>query len=171
MKKWLTGILVVVVVFFLAFELMDTFQESKDREPLLTIQATDFTLPTLTGEEMSLSSEQGKVVILNFWASWCEPCNIEMPHLQSFYEKYKADVEILAVNVTNKDSEAAVKKFVDQYALTFPILLDASGDISTMYGAFSIPMTIILNRNGEIKQEIAGPVGEELLEKYIQPSL
>ncbi len=171
MKKWLTGILVVVVVIFLAFELMDTFQESKDREPLRTMQATDFTLPTLTGEEMSLSSEQGKVVILNFWASWCEPCNIEMPHLQSFYEKYKADVEILAVNVTSKDSEAAVKKFVDQYDLTFPILLDASGDISTMYGAFSIPMTIILNRNGEIKQEIAGPVGEELLEKYIQPSL
>lgn len=171
MKKWLTGILVVVVVIIVGFELTDTFQESKNREPLRTMQATDFTLPTLTGEEMSLSSEQGKVVILNFWASWCEPCNIEMPHLQSFYEKHQADVEILAINATSKDSEVAVKKFVDQYDLTFPILLDASGDISTMYGAFSIPMTIILNRNGEIEQEIVGPVEEELLEKYIQPSL
>ncbi|AWE08560.1 thiol:disulfide interchange protein [Lysinibacillus sp. 2017] len=171
MKKWLTGILVVVVVIFVGFELMDTFQESKDREPIRTMQATDFSLPTLTGKEMSLSSVQGKVVILNFWASWCEPCNIEMPHLQSFYEKYQTDVEILAINVTSKDSEVAVKKFVDQYDLTFPILLDASGDISTMYGAFSIPMTIILNRNGEIEQEIVGPVEEELLEKYIQPSL
>lgn len=169
MKKWLTGIFVIAVVIFVGLELVDTFKESKDREPIRTMQATDFSLPTITGEKRSLSEEKGKVVILSFWASWCEPCNTEMPHLQSFYEKHQADVEILAVNVTNKDSEAAVKKFIDKYGLTFPVLLDASGDISAMYGAFTIPTTIILNRNGEIEQEIIGPMEEELLEKYIQP--
>lgn len=92
-----------------------------------------------------------------------------MPHLQSFYEKHQADVEILTVNVTSKDREAAVKKIIGKYGLTFPVLLDASGDISAMYGAFTIPTTIILNRNGEIEQEIIGPVEEELLKKYTQP--
>ena len=73
------------------------------------------------------------------------------------------------MNLTNKDSKADVKKFVDEYGLTFPILLDQTGDVSTMYGAFTIPTTIILNRNGEIEHEIAGPLEEDYLEKLIQP--
>ena len=108
-------------------------------------------------------------MIINFWASWCNPCNIEAPHLQAHYEKHQADVEIFGVNVTTKDKKSAVQTFVDRHRLTFPVLLDQSGDVSTMYGAFTIPTTIILNRNGEIEHEIAGPLEENHLEELIQP--
>lgn len=171
MKKWIIGIVVLGLIIFLALELTSTYKEARKQEPVRTMQATDFSLPTLEGEERSLHEERGKVVIINFWATWCEPCKIEMPHLQSFYEKYKEDVEILAVNVTDKESDKAVKKFIDKYGITFPVLLDQSGDISTMYGAFTIPTTIILNRDGEIEKEILGPMEEDLLIEYIKPLL
>ena len=169
MKKWLIPLLLLAAMVYIMFDFVNTTQKVEPIEKGRTIQAADFSLPTLTGEEQSLASEKGKVVIINFWASWCNPCNIEAPHLQSYYEKHQADVEILAVNVTAKDNKAAAQKFVDQYGLTFPILLDQTGDVSTMYGAFTIPTTIILNRNGEIKQEIAGPLEEDQLEQLIQP--
>ena len=107
--------------------------------------ATNFELPTLAGEMMELKDTRGKVTILNFWASWCGPCQIEAPHLQAFYEKHKEKVEILAVNITSKDVKKQVKTFVNEHQLTFPILLDQTGDVSMMYGAFTIPTTIFLN--------------------------
>ena len=169
MKKWLIPLLLLVAIVYVIVEFVNTTETVKPVEKIRTMQATDFSLPTLTGKEQSLAEEKGKVVIINFWASWCNPCNIEAPHLQSYYEKHQEDVEILGVNVTSKDKKAAVQTFVDQYGLTFPILLDQSGDVSTMYGAFTIPTTIILNRNGEIEQEIAGPLEENRLEELIEP--
>lgn len=169
MKRWISAIVIFSLILLFGRELFHTFYESKERTPIQTMQATDFTLPSLNGGERSLHQEQGKVVILNFWASWCEPCKTEMPHFQTFYESYKKDVEILAVNVTSKDKVANVKQFVEEHALTFPILLDESGETSTMYGAFALPTTIILDREGNIHQEIVGPMDETLLLEYIEP--
>lgn len=171
MKKWLTGILVIGVVLFVGWELFGTVKDSKEREPIRAMQATDFTLPSLEGKEMSLHGEQGKVVILNFWASWCEPCQYEMPHFQAFYEGNKKNVEILAVNITNKDEVAKVKQFVADYGLTFPVLLDESGEISTRFGAFAIPTTIILNQDGAIAHEIVGPLEEAQLKELVDALL
>ena len=165
MKKWFTVVLVLCVVFFVGRTLYNTYKESKENESVQVSQgvhATDFTLPLLNGEMVTLQEHQGKIVILNFWASWCEPCNTEMPHLQAFYEQHKRDVEILAVNVTTKDNVTDVGKFVDKYQLTFPVLLDESGETSTMYGAFTFPTTIIIDREGNINQEILGPLDEDL---------
>ncbi len=174
MKKWFTIIFIVSVILFIGWELVGTVKESKEREPARlenTMQATDFRLPMLDGIEKSLQEQQGKIVILNFWASWCEPCRIEMPHFQTFYEEYNQDIEILAVNVTNKDKLKDVEAFVDEHDLTFPILLDTSGEISTMYGAFALPSTIIIDREGNIAREILGPMDEALLLEFIEPLL
>ena len=94
-----------------------------------------------------------------------------MPHFQKFYEAHQKDVEIIAVNYTKKDKVENVKKFVESYQLTFPILLDESGETSIMYGAFALPATIIIDREGNIQQEIFGPLTEELLAQYIEPLL
>lgn len=94
-----------------------------------------------------------------------------MPHFQTFYEEYNQDIEILAVNVTRKDKMKNVGAFVDEYDLTFPILLDTSGEISTIYGAFALPATIIIDREGNIAREILGPMDEALLLKYVEPLL
>lgn len=171
MKKWLIGSVVAVVLCFVVVELVTTFQESQQREVVRSVQATDFTLPTLNNKEQTLSDTRGKVVILNFWASWCEPCKSEMPYFQTYYERHKKDVEILAVNYTKKDQIKNVRSFVKQYKLTFPILLDETGDTSIMYGAFALPATIIIDRQGNIVHEILGPLDEALLDEYIEPLL
>ena len=133
-----------------------------------SVQATDFTLPTLSGGDMSLSDSRGHVTILNFWASWCGPCQQEMPHFQQIVDTYD-DVSVVAVNVTTKDTKADAAAFVADYGLTFPILLDATGDVSTMYGAFSIPLTVILTKDGHIAHEIIGPLDTAQLDALIQP--
>ena len=171
MKKWIIGVIVLCLVFFVGSTLYNTYKESKEKESVQlskNVQATDFTLPLLSGEEVTLQEYQGKIIILNFWASWCEPCNKEAPHLQNFYKKHKRDVEILAINVTTKDNRTDVEKFVEKYHLTFPVLLDESGDTSTMYGAFSFPTTIIIDREGTINQEILGPLNDDLLDNLIK---
>ena len=76
MKKTITLFIAAALVIFVAVQVYTTFKESTAREPIRTMQATDFTLPSLTAEEYSLHEQHGKVVILNFWATWCEPCRI-----------------------------------------------------------------------------------------------
>lgn len=169
MKKWATGFVIILILGFVAFELVSTFQQAQQREVIRTLQATDFTLPTLDDQKQTLAQTRGKVVILNFWASWCEPCKSEMPHFQTYYEQHSEDLEILAINYTKKDKVAQVKNFVEQYKLTFPILLDKTGETSILYGAFALPTTIILDREGNIVHEILGPLDEALLEEYVEP--
>lgn len=134
------------------------------------IAAENFQLTSLDQQTVSLSNYRGKTVIVNFWASWCPPCKAEMPHMQSFYEKNKQqNIEILAVNVTKIDSgEKEIKQFVEKYGLTFPILLDEQGTVSSMYGAKSLPTTYIIDENGFIKQKIVGPMNEEMLENLVK---
>lgn len=127
------------------------------------IVATDFTLPQLNGEDFTLSQTRGKMTIINFWASWCGPCKMEAPHLQEFYEAYSDRVEIVAVNNTSKDKREDAAAFVEQYGLTFPVLLDETGEISTMYGAFAIPTTVFLNETGEIIHEYVGPMEKQFM--------
>lgn len=170
MKKWITYSTALCITFFIGHTLFNTYKESKETASVHInqgVQATDFILPLLDGEKMTLQEHKGKIVILNFWASWCEPCNMEMPHLQDFYEEHQDDVEILAVNATNKDRVTEVKKFRNKYQLTFPILLDESGETSTVFGAFSFPTTIIIDRQGNIVQEVLGPMEKDLLEDVI----
>lgn len=131
--------------------------------------APEFTLSNLDGETVSLSDYKGKIVILNFWATWCPPCREETPHMQSFYEKNKENgIEILAVNLTNiDDGQQAIEKFVQDYGLTFPILLDEEGDAGMMYETFTIPTSYILDKEGRIFQKIVGPMNEQVMNDLI----
>lgn len=125
--------------------------------------ATDFELPTLKGDKMKLSETRGKITIVNFWTSWCEPCKLEAPHLQTFYEANADRVEILAVNITYDDSAEKARSFVEEYGLTFPVLLDETGDVSVEYGVFTIPTTVIVNERGHIVEQLVGPMEEVFL--------
>ncbi|EDL63176.1 peroxiredoxin family protein [Bacillus sp. SG-1] len=128
--------------------------------------APDFTLTTLSGEEVSLSDYKGKKVILNFWATWCPPCKAEMPHMQDYYEEYheKANVEMLAVNLTTIDEgRAAIEGFVEEYGLTFPIPLDEEGTQGTIYQAQTIPTSYMIDTNGTIQHKIVGPMNKDMM--------
>jgi len=131
--------------------------------------APGFVLSDLTGASVNLSDFKGEIVILNFWATWCPPCREEMPHMQSFYEKNKEnDIEILAVNLTNMDDgQQAIEQFVQDYGLTFPVLLDENGDVGTRYEIMTIPTSYILDTEGRIFQKIIGPMNEQMMNDMV----
>jgi thiol-disulfide isomerase/thioredoxin len=116
------------------------------REPLEPIA---FELEDLDGTAHSLSDHLGKVVFLNFWATWCGPCRIEMPSMERLHRKFKDEgFEILAVDL--QESKDQVRRFADELDLTFTILLDKTGTVGAQYGARSIPTTYLIDREGNI---------------------
>ena len=132
---------------------------------------SDFQLSTISGDVIKLSDLKGKKIILNFWASWCPPCQAEMPDMESYYRKYKdkANVEILAVNMTKTErlGISSIEKFVDDYGLTFPVLLDLEGEIMRQYGLLAFPTTLIIETEGTIAHIIPKQIDEKLLSKLI----
>jgi len=122
-------------------------------------------LQTYDGETYSIPEEEESIVILNFFATWCPPCKAEMPHLQSFAENLPDDVELIGVNLTARDDgERALRQFIEQYDVTYPILLDVDDTYGDAYGVLSMPTTVIL-KDGKEVERIVGPVSEETLRK------
>lgn len=128
--------------------------------------APDFTLTNLQGEEVTLSDLRGKRVVLNFWATWCPPCEAEMPHMQQYYEKYgqEDNVEIVGVNLTYaKEKVERVEQFIKSYDITFPILLEKDETVASQYEILTIPSTYMIDRDGKIQKKIIGPLDLESL--------
>ena len=127
--------------------------------------APDFTLNTIDGEIIKLSNLRGQAVLINLWATWCPPCRAEMPDMQHAYEHYNEQgFSILAINATNQDSLSAVKDFVSEHELSFPILLDTQGDVSRLYQLRSLPTSFFVDSEGIIQEVIiGGPMSEALL--------
>ena len=125
-------------------------------------------LNTYEGERYSIRKEENSIVILNFFATWCPPCKAEMPHLQSFSENLPDDVTLIGVNLTTRDDgERALRKFIKQYNVTYPILLDVDDTYGDAYGVLSMPTTVIL-KDGKEVERIVGPVSEETLRKLVK---
>ncbi len=127
--------------------------------------APDFELQDIQGQAVRLSDLRGKPVLLNFWASWCPPCQAEMPDMQKVYDSYAArGFVVLAVNTTYQDSQSEAARFAQAHALTFPILLDQTGDASHRYEIRSMPTSFFIDRQGIIQTVVVGgPMSEGLL--------
>lgn len=120
--------------------------------------APDFTLEGLRGEKVGLSEKRGKVVLLNFWATWCPPCRREIPSMVELYKKRKDNgLEMLGVNL-DKIDRSGVEKFSREYGIDFPILLDPSGKVAALYGIVALPTTLLLDRKGKIRARVTGGV-------------
>ena len=136
--------------------------------------APDFTLDSLDGNKVTLSELRGKVIVVNFWATWCLPCREETPALEKSYEQYKASgVVILGVNMTNQDVVSEVESFVQEFRLTYPILLDRDGSVSnTLYQVRGLPTTFFVNREGVIRTVlVGGPMSETFIRSKIEALL
>ncbi|MDR4494514.1 MAG: redoxin domain-containing protein [Nitrospirales bacterium] len=124
--------------------------------PTLGSQAPEFRLLDMDGRSVALSDMQGKVVLLNFWATWCFPCRVEMPSMEALYRSYREKgLEILAVSV-DEQGPAVTRPFQEDKGLTFPILHDRDYQVGLIYGARSLPMTYIIDRQGIIRERVFG---------------
>jgi peroxiredoxin len=118
--------------------------------------APNFLLRDLNGRLVTLSDLRGKVVLLNFWATWCGPCRVEMPAMEELYRAFsRKDLEILAVS-TDAQGAAVTRPFQQENHLTFPILHDADYRVGLTYGARSLPMTFMVDRQGIVRHQIFG---------------
>jgi len=121
------------------------------------VSPRDFTLSVLEGETKSLGSYKGKVVFLNFWATWCGPCRLEMPSMEAVYKKFNdKGLEILAVNCA--EDKTTVSSYMKSEGYTFPALLDLDGRVSSNYGVQSIPTTFLIDRDGMIILRLVGSI-------------
>jgi len=118
--------------------------------------APEFLLPDLSGGQVSLSDYRGKWVFINFWATWCGPCVMEMPMMDRLNKILeKENFKMLAINMENIEPER-VKKFIKKLKVDFHILLDRKGQVSDIYGVRSIPMTYMINPKGEVEAVAEG---------------
>jgi peroxiredoxin len=124
--------------------------------PAINTPAPAFRLTDLEGVVHSLAEYQGKVVFLNFWATWCGPCKVEMPAMEALYQAFKSQgLEILAVSV-DQQGAAVTRPFKEAMGLSFPILHDSTYQVGLTYGARTLPMTYVIDRNGIIRQRVFG---------------
>ncbi len=120
-------------------------------ETLINQPAPDFRFTTLSGESVTLAKYRGQKVVVSFWASWCGPCQEEMPELRDFYDKYHgkgAPFEVLAISID--DSHEAAQRFVTQNRLAFPVIWDEGGRIAFRYGIGPIPALFVIDENGNV---------------------
>jgi thiol-disulfide isomerase/thioredoxin len=109
----------------------------------------EVTLPDLNGKQVNLSDFKGKIIFVNFWATWCPPCREEMPSMQKLHDKLK-DKDFLMVAIDMQEPPEPVKKYIKEYEFTFMTLLDSKGETGLLFGIRSIPTTLIMDKNGMI---------------------
>jgi len=133
------------------YKLVPNLQQMKDSSP-----TPDFTLPDPAGKKVSLKDFRGKLVMLNFWASWCAPCREEMPTMERLYQEFKKKgFVILAVDV--KDNRKDALAFIKELKLTYPVVFDPDGQVGLLYGAWGLPATYLIGPTGEGLARMWGP--------------
>ncbi len=133
------------------YKLVPNLEPMRDNSP-----TPDFTLPDPAGKKISLKDFRGKLVFLNFWASWCLPCREEMPAMERLYKEFKdKNFVILAVNVKDKRKDALA--FIQELKLTYPVVFDPDGQVGLLYGAWGVPTTYLIGPKGEGLARVWGP--------------
>jgi len=157
-RTLIIGLSVLVALFFSErlYAGKDPLKALEIMKPKEKTKAPDFKLKNLEGQDISLSDFKGKVVFLNFWATWCIPCRKEMPSMEKLYQEFKdAGLVVLAIN--HRENLEKIKPFVEEMKLSFPILLDSEGKTSADYTVRGLPTSYFVNQEGVL---IGGALGD-----------
>ncbi|MCR2820277.1 thiol-disulfide oxidoreductase ResA [Lederbergia panacisoli] len=159
-RHLLRTIILVILASAVVYTLYANFTKESREKIAVGDHAPDFILTDMEGNKHKLSDYKGKGVFLNFWATWCKPCEREMPYMDNQYQAFKSQgVEILAVNVGQP--EFSIKKFVEKHDLSFPILKDSNKDVMGAYDIYNLPATILIDPDGKIIEIIEGELPEK----------
>lgn len=150
-------------------------KELKSSEPTISIaplkgyRVPPFSLPSFPDNKpISLADYQGKPLLINFWASWCPPCQAETPDLVKAYAKYGDKVQFIGVDLISQDTLPNVTAFLQKYGIKYPIALDTKGAVSEQYQVMGIPTSIFVNRQGIIVERYDGGITPQILEGTLQ---
>jgi peroxiredoxin len=163
--------LAVALVAICSLLASQTTPQTGQATPQLGQPAPDFTLPDSTGSLIKLSAYKGKVVLLDFWATWCTGCKVEIPWYMEFQNKYGKD-GLTAIGVSmDDDGWKSVKPFLEEHKLNYPVVI-ANQDLANRYGGLpSLPVTLLIDRNGKIAESHAGMVDKDVFENKIKALL
>ena len=139
----------------------------------------DFALTDQHGTQHSISDYRGKVIFLNFWATWCSPCRMEMPDIQELYQEYEgmgeeAEVVFLSVatpGIGGEGTREEVIRFMEENGYTYPVLMDETGEVSAMFGISAYPTTYMIDREGKVYGYVSGTLSRENMESIIRQTL
>ena len=165
-KSYVPSIVSIVVGLSLLALLAFAFLSPGGGRPLQGDPAPDFSMVLFDGTEVSLSDLSGQVVVLHFWASWCNPCRKEAPDLQKIWELYEGR-GIVVLGVSYKDAEDASRAFVEEFELTYPNAADLKGKVSRAYGITAVPETFVIDAEGKVAWFFAGQVTAEELTRQL----
>lgn len=158
------------IVLILLLLLLTLFGcKSVQKQPDLKLAPT-FSLKLLDGKTIRLQDLRGKVVVLNFWASWCPSCRQEAPALSNTYKAYK-NKGVIFLGIGINDTEENLKAFVEEFKKTYPNGLDATRRIADAYGVTGVPETFIITKEGRIARKWIGPITESQLSAFIEEAL
>ena len=181
-KKLLILVLVFAILMGGAYVLYDRLGDMANVDQLQTqpqestagtsapesIQAPDFMVYDAEGNEVKLSAYIGKPIVLNFWASWCGPCQSEMPDFQKKYEELGDKIQFLMVNMTaGRETLDSAKSFIAQKGYTFPVFYDTKEQAAIAYSVYSLPTTYFIGADGNLVAQATGAINAELLQKGI----
>ena len=125
------------------------------RVPAVGMQVEDFQLADLDGKTQSLSQYRGKVVLVNFWATWCKPCTTEMPAMQASFDKLR-DKGFVVLAINELEDDARVREHIKQYGHTFPVLMDRDNKVANQFGVFGLPVSVFIDQEGRVQEYIKG---------------
>lgn len=163
--RWLIPISVIPVIALLAYGFRTNPRDIPS--PLVGRPAATFTLTSLDGQTLSLGALRGKVVVVNFWASWCFPaCYEEAPALERSWRAYR-DRGVVMIGVNIQDTPEAAQKFIREFSLTFPNVRDLDGKVSIDYGVYGVPETFFIDKRGQIRAKQTGGVTDDIFRNYV----
>lgn len=168
MNKMLGLIIVLSLLWIGAANTLYPPDQAATEKPQVHLKAPSFTLPSWQGKTLSIADAEGKPLVINFWASWCGPCKDEIPVLNSLYQKHHNQFQLYGVNLTDTDTMGAMKAFMRDYEITYPVLLDKKGKVQNMYNVNAFPTTYLINADGTIVKKMKGFAGGDRLKEEIK---
>lgn len=173
-KKKRRKVVRFIILLLLFSAIVFTIYTSSTKEKAAVLQigdlAPDFVLLDMNGEEHKLSDYRGQGVFLNFWGTWCEPCEREFPIINRYYHEYKTQgLQVLAVNIA--ESDFVVQNYIDRKKLTFPVLIDKRKDVMGSYNVRPLPTTVLINPEGKIEKIITGEMSDTAIRNYMEQIL